>query len=83
LYDQEDIEVGVDDQNGGSFSIGEVRKFPVTTTASISKVVLTITKVPLNVVRDTIATRVSEQGLIEVVPPNMPRFNYDPVTLEP
>jgi hypothetical protein len=25
LYDQNDIEVGADDQNGGSFSLGEVR----------------------------------------------------------
>jgi hypothetical protein len=26
---------------------------------------------------------VNEQGVIEVVPPNTPRFNYDPVTLAP
>ncbi len=52
-------------------------------TASVSKVVLTITKVPLNVARDSIATRINEIGFIEIVPPNTPRFTYDPVTLEP
>ena len=72
MYDQEDIEIGVDDQNGGSFLLGDVREFPASPTASVSKVVLTLTKVPLNVVRDSIATRVNEQGVIEVVPPNMP-----------
>lgn len=32
--------------------------------------------------RTTSATRVNEKGLIEVVPAGMPRFDYDPVTLE-
>jgi len=32
---------------------------------------------------DSIATRASELGFMESVPPNTPRFNYDPVTLEP
>jgi hypothetical protein len=73
----------VDDQNGGSYLVGEVRKFPVTPTASVSKDVLTITKVPLNVARDSIATRINELGFIESVPPNTPRFTYDPLTLEP
>jgi hypothetical protein len=72
LYDQEDIKIGVDDQNGVSFLEGEVREFPVRPTASVSKVVLTIAEVPLNVTRDIIATRVDKQGVIEVVPPNTP-----------
>ena len=62
LYYQEDLEIGVDDQNGGSFSRGEVREFPVSTTASVSKVVLTLTKLLLNVARDSIATRINELG---------------------
>ena len=65
LYDQEDIEIGVDDQNGGSFALGNVIEIPVSPTASVSKDVLTITKVPLNVARDSIATRVNELGLIK------------------
>jgi hypothetical protein len=64
LYDQEDIEIGVDDQNGGLFSLGDVREFPVSPTASLSKVVLTITKVPLNVIRDSVATRINVLGFI-------------------
>ncbi len=50
---------------------------------SIKKVVLSISKIPLNVVRGSIATRVNDQGKIENVPANTPRFNYDPLTLEP
>jgi hypothetical protein len=45
--------------------------------------VLSISKIPLNIAKDSIATRVSDQGKIEVVPPSTPRFNYDPVTLQP
>jgi hypothetical protein len=36
----------------------------------------------LNVVRDSVATRVNDIGLIESVPPNTPRFTYDLATLE-
>ena len=43
----------------------------------------TITKVPLDVVRVSIETRVNDLGLIEVVPTNTVRYHYDPVTLVP
>jgi hypothetical protein len=33
--------------------------------------------------RASIATRVNEQGLIEVVPANTPRFDHDSITLAP
>ena len=69
----------MDDQSVESISLGEAREFQVSPTASVSKVVLTITKLPLKVARDSIATRVNELGLIEIVPPNTPRFNYDPL----
>jgi hypothetical protein len=83
FYDAEDLEIGADTHSGKSFSLGEVREFQVSPAASVSKVVLAITKIPLNVARDSTATRVNAHGVIEVVPPNTPRFNYDPVTLEP
>ena len=83
MSEQEDIENGVNDQNGGSFVVGDVREFHVSPTSSVSKVVLTITKVPLIVARDSIATRVNELGFTEIVPPNTHRFTHDPVTLEP
>ena len=51
--------------------------------ASVSKAILGIPKVALNVARDIIATCVNEQGFIEVVPPNTPRFTHDPVTFAP
>jgi hypothetical protein len=50
---------------------------------SVSKSALTITKLPLDVVRDSIFTLVNDLGLIEVVPLDTARYNYDPVTLAP
>ena len=78
FYDQEDIEIGVDVRSGEAFFTGEVREFPVSPAASVSKVVLSISKIPLSVARDIIATRVNEQGFIEVDPPNTVRYNHDP-----
>ena len=66
-----------------TFSLGQIREFAVNPGASVSKDVLAITKVALNVARDSIATRANELGVIEVVPPNTPRFAHDPVTLAP
>jgi hypothetical protein len=51
--------------------------------ALVSKVVLRLLKISLNVARESIATRVKDLGLIEVVPANTPRFKYDPVILAP
>ncbi len=73
--------MGADVRSGESFSLGQIREFPFSLVESVSKVVLRITKIPLNVVRDNIATRVSDLGQIQVVPPNTRRFTYDPVTL--
>jgi hypothetical protein len=87
FYDAEDLEIGADVRSGESFSFGEVREFPVDggghAAASVIKALLTITKVPINMARDNIATLINEQGFIKVVPPNTPRFTHDPVTLEP
>ena len=83
FYDQEDMEIGADVQSGETFSIGEFREFPVEPAASVSKAVLSISKIPLSVARDSIATRVNELGLIETVPANTARYHYDPVTLAP
>jgi hypothetical protein len=44
---------------------------------------LSISKIHLNVARDSVATRANEILLIKTVPPNMPRFTYDQVTLAP
>ncbi len=62
FYDQEDLEIGVDARSGETFSLGEFREFPVSPAASVSKAVLSITKVPLSIARDSIATRVNEHG---------------------
>ena len=67
FYDQEDLEIGVDARSGETFPLGEFREFPVGPAASVSKVVLSISKIPLSVARDSIATRVNEHGYIEVV----------------
>jgi hypothetical protein len=34
-------------------------------------------------VRESIATFINSQGLIEIIPANTPRFDHDPVTLAP
>ncbi len=83
FYDEEDLDIGADVRTAETFSLGQIREFTVNPGASVSKDVLAITKVALNIARDSIATRVNELGLIEVVPPNTPRFTYDPATLAP
>jgi hypothetical protein len=83
FYDEEDLEIGADVRTAETFSLGQVREFAVNPGASISKVVLAISKVALNVARDSIATRVNEHGVIKVVPPKTPRFTHDFVTLAP
>jgi hypothetical protein len=83
FYDAEDVKIRVDIWSGETFLLGQIREFPVSPAASVSKAVLTIAKIPLNVVLDSIATRVNDLGQIVVVPPNTLRFNYDPVTLDP
>ena len=40
-------------------------------------------KFPLNIASFIVATRVNDLDLIESVPPNAPRYTYDPVSLEP
>jgi hypothetical protein len=49
----------------------------------VVKAVLSISKVPFNLVRDSVATRVNELVYIEIVPANTPKFTHDPVTLAP
>ena len=81
FYYADDLEIGADVRSGETIFTGQFREFPVSPAASVSKAILSITKVPLGIARDNIATRVNEQGFIEGVPPNTPRFNHDPVTL--
>ncbi len=59
FYDQEDFEIGADVRSGETFSTGQFRDFPASPAASVSKAVLSITKVPLSISRDSIATRVN------------------------
>ncbi len=59
FYDAEDLEIGADIRSGESFSLGEVREFPVSPAASVSKAVLSITEVSLSIARDSIAKRVN------------------------
>ena len=76
FYDAEDLEIGADARSGESFfSLGEVQEFPVCPVASVSKAVLTITEVPLVLVRDSPSTRVNDLGLIEKVPANVARYH--------
>jgi hypothetical protein len=51
--------------------------------ASVSKVVLSISKIPHSIARDSTSTRVNELDRIETVPANTPRFNYYPINLAP
>jgi hypothetical protein len=83
FYDEEDSEIGANVRITETFSLGQIREFAVNPGASVSKAYLAITKVPLNVTRDSIATRVKDQGVIEVVPPNTPRITHDPATIAP
>ncbi len=83
FYDAENLAIGVDTRSGESFSLGEVREFPISPAALVSKAVQAITKVPLVLIRDSVATRASDLGLIELVPANTPIYTYDPVTLAP
>jgi len=75
FYDEENSEIGADVRTAETFSLWQIREFPVNPTSSVSRAVLSISRISLNVARDSIATRVIEQGLIEVIPPNTPRFN--------
>jgi hypothetical protein len=55
-------------------------------TIHIANVVPFVAPAPISFVRSvferaSIATRVNEQGLIEVVPAGTPRFDHDPITL--
>ena len=60
FYDAEDLEIGADVQSGEMFFTGEARELLVSPAASVSKAVLSISKIPLSVTRDNIATRVNE-----------------------
>ena len=72
FYNEEELEIEADVRTAETFSLGQIREFAVSPAASVSKAVLAITKVALNVARDSIATRVNELGVIEVVPPSTP-----------
>ncbi len=48
--------------------------------AGVTKAVLTI---PVTVDKNSPVTRINETGQLELVALNTPRFNFDPVTLEP
>ena len=63
FYDAEDMEIGAIARSGESFSFCEVRDFPVSPAASVSKVILTITKVPLVLVLDNLSTRINDLKL--------------------
>ena len=63
------------------FSLLATQEYIVATpAASVTKVVLTI---PVTVDRNSTATRINEAGQLELVAPNTPRYNFDPVTLQP
>ena len=83
FYDAEDLEIGADVRSAETFFTGQFREFSDSPVASVSKAVLSISKIPLSIARDNIATRVKAQGFIEVVPPNTIRYNHDLVTLAP
>ena len=83
FYDAEDLEIGADIRSGQSFLFGEVREFPVSPAASVSKAALTITKVPLVPVWDSPSTRVNDLVLIEKVHANTARYHYDSVSFAP
>ena len=67
LCDEEDFDIGADVRSGETFFTGQFRELPYSPAASVSKAVVFITRVPLSIARDSIATRVNEQGFIEVV----------------
>ncbi len=78
---EEGIQVGADIRSGESFSILVTKEYIVAPpSVGVTKAVLTI---PVTVDRNSPATRIDETGQLELLAPNTPRFNYDPVTLEP
>ncbi len=76
FFDEEDFEIGIDENTSETFSIGEIREISVNFSSSVVKAVLSISKTPLKIARDSVATRVNDFGLMESVPPNTPRSRY-------
>ena len=78
FYSEDNLEIGADVRTAEAFSLGQIREFAMSPAVPVSKTVLNISKIHLNVTRDSTATRVKKQGFIKVVPPNTPRFTHDP-----
>jgi hypothetical protein len=81
FFDELENQVGTDVRSGESFSILAMQEYIVAPpSASVTKAVLTI---PVTFDRNSMAIRINETGQLELVAPNTPRYNFDPVTLEP
>jgi hypothetical protein len=66
---------------GENFGFLETRDYDVVApSASVTKAILSI---PVTVDRNTSALRINEDGQLESVGSNIPRFNFDPVTFQP
>ena len=80
MFDSDNIQLSTDNQSSQTFNDNETKEFVVSTVTGVSKAVLNI---PVQVTQASSATVINSIGLIEVVPPNTTRYNYDPITLEP
>ena len=81
FFNELEDHVGTDIRSGESFSILATQEYIVAPpSAGVTKVVLNII---VTVDGNSPATRNIEAEQLELVAPNTPRFNFDPVTLVP
>ncbi len=81
LYDVEDFEIGSTSRAENHFLSVKIEISRLVQRRGSPKLCSLLQKILLNVVRDSIATRVNDLGQVVLVPSNAPRFNYDPTTL--
>jgi hypothetical protein len=79
LFDSDDIKITTDIRTDQTFNDYETKEFVTGPISGVSKAVLSI---PVKVIRASTATIVNSYGLIQTVPQNTPRYDYDPITLE-
>ena len=81
FFDELENQVGTDVRSGEYFSLLATQEYIITPlSASVPNAGLII---PVSVDKNSTATRINDTGQLELVAPNTPRYNFDPVTLQP